>query len=320
MPTTDIARGRLAELAFADESSTYGTPASTGYRRCFYYSAGLRESAPLESDPVIGAGRHNSRDSEEGVTGLSEHGGQLVLPMCLNQIGDWLKLVFGAPATTGSTNFTHVFSSGANTLPTRTIELRPIASDFRQHVGCAASGLSVQAQDQGGIQRVTLDLLGFGENLLGSSAAGSVTAARAYDPMKATGGAVLLGGTQIGVLMAANFAYQTGLTQDRYVDGSAKFGAAVLSEEATLTGELRVRYTGSTYDANAVAETDQTLEFSFSRGANNSLSFLAANARLARSGVPIEGPGGIEQTIAFRCNQTTSAMLVATLKNQIATY
>lgn len=321
MATSSIALGQRAQLAFADEVGAYGTPAASGYRYAYYYSASLRETKPIESDPVIGAGLNNFRDATAPAPSLSEHGGSLVAPVCLNAIGDWLKLMLGAPTTSGSTNYTHVFNSGSLTLPTRTIELSPAASDFRQHVSCAVRSAQMDFSDAAGFQRMAMELLGYGENLLGTTAAGTPTAARAYDPMKATAGAVLLGGTQVATLLSASLSYETGLMQDRYVDGTDRFGAAVLAEQAAFTGELRVRYTSNTFDAAAVAETDQSLEFRFVKSANNSISFAAPAARLGRAGVAIEGPGGIEQTIPFRCAQTAgAAMMTVTLKNQVATY
>jgi hypothetical protein len=321
MATSSIALGQLSRLAMANEPGAYGVAATTGYRYAFYYAASLRETKPIEADPVIGAGYHNFRDATPPAPSQSEHGGQVTVPVCLNQIGDWLRMIFGAPATSGSVNFTHVFSSGALILPTSTIEMNPIASDFRQHVGLAARSLRLDLAGGNGFQRAEIDMLGFGETLLGSSAAGTPTAARAYDPIKATGAAVFLGGTQIGVLLSASINYETGLMQDRYIDATDKFGAAILAEQAQLSGELRVRYTGPTFDAAAVAETDQALEIRMIRTVNNSLVLAAPAVRLGRAGVPISGPGGIEQSIPFRAAQTSgAAMFSATLKNQIATY
>jgi hypothetical protein len=321
MATSSIALGQLSQLAFANEPGAYGVAATTGYRYGFYYEASLRETKPIEPDPVIGAGYHNFRDATPPAPSQSEHGGQIVLPVCLNQFGDWLKMIMGAPVTSGATNFTHVFSSGKLILPTTTIEMNPIASDFRQHVGLAARSLRFEFPGGNGFQRAELDMLGYGETLLGSSAGGTPTAARAYDPVKATGAAVFLGGVQVGVLLSANILYETGLVQDRYIDGSDKFGAAILSEQAQLSGELRVRYTGPTFDAAAVAETDQALEIRMIKSVNNSLVLAAPAARLGRAGVAIGGPGGIEQSIPFRCAQGTGApMFTATLKNQIASY
>jgi hypothetical protein len=321
MATQAIALGQLARAAFATELSSYGTPAASGYRYAHYYKSNLRATKPIESDPIIGSGLNNYRDNGAVAPTLTEHGGSLELPLCLNQIGDWLRLVFGAPSTSGSTNYTHVFSSGLTTLPTATIEVNPVGSDFRQHVGCAVRSMKLDLGDAAGYQRVILDMLGFGENILGSTGAGTPAAAKTYDPQARTLGEVLLGGASVGVLLGASMTYETGLIQDRYIDGSANFGGAVLAEQAQFSGELRIRYTGNTLDAAAVAGTSQALQIRFVKGANNSISFDAPACVLGRAGVAIEGPGGIEQTLPFRCNQTSgAAMLAVTLKNQQATY
>jgi hypothetical protein len=322
MATSAIALGQLARLAFTTEAPPYGTPENDGYRYAYYYKSNLRETKPIEADPIIGSGLNNFRDNGDVAPTLSEHGGSLELPLCLNQIGDWLRLVFGAPSTSGATNYTHVFSSGALTLPTATIELNPTTNDFRQHVGCAVRSMKLDLADAAGYQRVMLDMLGYGENMLGSTyIVGTPTAAKTYDPQGATLAEVLLGGAAVGVLLSASLTYETGLIQDRYIDGSAKFGGAVLAEQAQFFGDLRVRYTGPTLDAAALAGTSQALQIRFVKGANNSISFDAPSCILGRAGVAIEGPGGIEQTLPFRCKQTSgAAMLAVTLKNQIATY
>lgn len=321
MATSPIALGQLARLAMATESGSYGTPAATGYRYHYFYSSSLRETKPIENDPVIGAGLQNFRDATAPAPAQSEHNGQIAVPVCLNGIGDWLALVLGPPTTTGAADFTHVFSSGGVTLPTNTIEFNPATNDFRQHVGVAARSLKFDFQGGNGYQRAEMDMLGWGENLLTATGAGSPLAPRAYDPVKATGAAVFLDGTQIGVLLSASLTYETGLIQDRYIDGSDRFGAAILAEQANLTGELRVRYTSPTFDAAAIAETDHALEIRMIKSAKNSLTLSASAARLSRAGVQINGPGGIEQTIPFRCAQTgAAAMVTATLKNQVASY
>lgn len=321
MATSAIALGQLARLAFANEPGAFGVAATTGFRYAHYYSFDMRETQPLESDPVIGSGFNNFRDATPPGPGLSSHEGSLVVPLCLNQIGDWLRLLFGAPTSTGPTNFQHVFASGAQSVPTYTIELNPVASDFRQHIAVAANGFSLNLADAAGFQRMTLNLIGYGESLFTTTQAGAPTAARTPDIMSAVSGEVLLGGTRIGVLLGADVSYAPGLAQERYVDGIGKFGAIVPVEQAMMTGSLRVRYTGPTFDNLAIAGTPQALEFRIVRGANNSLSIPMPAARLGRAGVAIEGPGGIEQTISFRAEQTSGAAMVGpVLRNQIASY
>jgi hypothetical protein len=320
MATASIALGQLSDLLFKVES-TYGTAPAGNFQKAHFYKASLRETKPLENDPIIGNAYDNFRDQAAFAPALSEHGGTLELPLCINQIGDWLSLVFGAPSTSGSTNYTHVFESGALTIPSYAIEVKPISGDYRMHTGVAARSLTFDLADAAGMQRMMLDVLGYGEAIAGSTGGGTPSAARTYAPFKATGAQVKLDSTAVGTLLSARFSYETGLTQDRYIDTSDKFGAAVLAEQAQFTGELRVRYAGATYDSLAVAETEKTLGIEFVVGANNSLIITSPAVRFARAGVPIEGPGGIEQTIAFRARQTASTpMVTATLKNQVATY
>lgn len=239
----------------------------------------------------------------------------------MNQIGDWLKLALGAPTTSGSTNYTHVFASGGLTLPSYAVEIKPIAGDYRMHTGLAAKSIAFDLADAAGIQRVMLDILGYGEAIAGSTGGGTPVAARTYAPFKATGANVKLDSANVGSLLASKFSYETGLVQDRYIDTSDKFGAAVLLAQAQFSGELTIRYAGSTYDALAAAETEKTLDVEFIVGANNRLVLSCPAILLTRAGVPIEGPGGIQQTIAFKARQTAAtAMLTATLKNQVATY
>jgi hypothetical protein len=46
------------------------------------------------------------------------------VPVDVINIGHWLRLLLGAPTTTGTTpNYTHSFGSGAATLPSQAIEV-----------------------------------------------------------------------------------------------------------------------------------------------------------------------------------------------------
>ncbi len=322
MPTSSVALGQLTKGCFYDES-TFATPPSAQYRSFNYYKSSLREVAPPVADDIIGGDMQNFRDARPVSFDLSTHDGDLDLPLCLNQIGDWLKLLLGAPSTSNvSANYTHVFTSGAATLPTRTVELKLGASDFRQHIGCTAKSLKFTAKDDKGFQRLQLALIGAGENLLSATASSpAASTARTLDQIKATGATVKLDSVQVGKLVEIDWTYATGAQAERYVDGSARVSEISLPDTATINGNLKIRYTSQTLDAQALAETASTLEVIFSKGANNSLSLLMPQIKLGRAGAQIDGPGGIEQTFPFTASQTgAAAMLTATLKNQITAY
>jgi hypothetical protein len=320
MATTPIARGRLSQMALAFQDD-FTTPAEDGYLASYFYSHSLREAETPETDPLIGSAFNNSRDETPAAPGLSNHSGDIEVPLCLNGIGDWLKLVFGAPTTTGAgEDKTHVFASGTATLPSATAEFRAVAGDFRQHVGLTATQFRMTLADAAGYQRATISVIGRAENLLGASAAG-VAVARALNQFPNSGSAVFMGGVQVGVLLGFDFTYTTGATGERYIDGDAQVAAAVLDEDATFTGNMRVRYTGPTFDTLAKNRTDSALEVRFVKSSTQQLVLALPAVRLGRAGATVSGPAGIEQSLPFRSGQTTAAaMVTATLKNQIVSY
>ena len=319
MPTATIGSGHLTKFRFKDET-TFGVAPSGNWIEGYFYQNTLAEKQPFEDDDVIGGVKHNSRDSREPAPGLSTTQGQLSLPLCLNAIGDALKLILGAPSTSGATNFTHVFASGAAQLPTRSIEQMISANDFRQFLGCAAKTMKIDAKDDKGVQRIVFDLLAQREVLLTSTAAGAPTT-RVYDPMARTKADVYLNSVQLGLCTDFSLEYGTGVDVERYIDGNAYPSAMILAGLATLGGSFKVRYSGQTLDNLAIGAADQALELRFVKSGNNSLVIAMPAARLSRAGAPINGAGALEQEFMFRCSQTSvAAMMTATLKNQIASY
>lgn len=320
MPTSSNLQGQRVKIPSAVES-VFGTPPASGWAGMYFYNFRMTAKQPPEHDPVIGGDLYNFNDSRGSNLGLVTHEGSADVPLCLNGVGYVLQHLFGDPTTTGSTNYQHVFESGADVLPTKSFEQQVAASDFRIHKGVACRGFDMALKDENGNQMLTLDLIGMDEELASSSGAGSFSTP-AYDPARKTLALVKIDGTTVGRLVDGKLTYKNGLVAERYVDGSAAVSEISMADENKFTGELRIRYVaGQTYDALAVAEADHTLEIVWSRGANNSLSLYTPAVRLGRPGLEIQGPGGLEQTIPFEAHQTASAaMLKATLKNQIASY
>lgn len=320
MTTTAIGKGRLTKCLFSD-AGTFGTMAATGYKPTVYYTHSLAQKRPLEDNPLIGASLNNGNDATIPEQGLADLSGDMVVPVDLAHIGYWLKLLLGAPTTTGTTNLTHVFASGSATLPTRDIEIENSSADFYQFVSLAARSITIEMSDQAGQQRATVSMIGKKRTLASTTGAGTPAAIAALDPVLATLGAIRIDGVAAGSILSARLMFETGATVERYVDGDAFASAIALTEDAKFTGEIRVRYTGQTLEAIADAKTAKQLEFEWSKGANNAITFDAGSAFLEPAGAPVTGPGGMEATFAFRASQTSSAnMLAVTLKNQIASY
>lgn len=81
--------------------------------------------------------------------------GDIVVPVNLVNFGHWLRLLLGAPTTTGTApNLTHSFGSGAAALPSQSIEIGyPDAPTYDLRAGasrrCAGDGLPPDSAGEG---------------------------------------------------------------------------------------------------------------------------------------------------------------------------
>src|SRR6056297_2749887 len=99
--------------------SAYGTAPAAGFMELPFISHTLGEERPNEADDTLGNGR-KPRAPEKGTR---EAGGDVVVPVEAESFGFWLKALFGAPTTTGTGPYTHVFEAGAAaSLPSLALE------------------------------------------------------------------------------------------------------------------------------------------------------------------------------------------------------
>jgi hypothetical protein len=323
MPTAQVPRGKAITLLIKDQSVDFKTPATGNYLTTLAYKYGVVEEQPLEDDPILGEALVNTRDDNAAADGLPDVKGQIAVPLDFSHFGYWLKSLFGAPATSGTTpDYTHVFTSGGLVLPEKTVEVQIPKSGgtiLLQHVGLMVPKATLQVSRKAGFQQVLLDCTGYKENKLGSTGAGTPVAAVARDPIAAARGVYKIDGTVAGDIMEVSGTY------DNNFDGKDEVGDDHIGGYdvgiATFRGTIKLRFrTTSMYD-DAIAATEHAGEISFTKSPVRSLALAAPTLRLQRSGVPIEGPGRIEQTFNFRCRQTASVpMLTATLKSAVASY
>jgi hypothetical protein len=313
-----LPRGSAVDILFKDES-TYGTAPSGNWTKSFIYSHGIEEKAPLEDDPLLGQPRQNDRDATSQAPGLPTHGGPMVVPLCLNHFGYWLKLAMGAPVTdaTGDPNFVHTFKSGGSTLPSRSIEIKtPIvgANIFPRHTGVMLDKFAVEVSRAGNYERVNLDLVGKTETKLTSTGGGTPASALALDRILNTQGIFKVGGVQADII-SISATYDNKLTPLDFV-GDVYASGYDSDQEAAFTGSIRLRMKTAAFYDLAAAGTLSTAEILFQKSATRLLSLATSNMRLERTGFPVTGPGALEQTFNFRCQQdSTNPMLTAVLKN-----
>ena len=320
MATQAYPRGRIAELLLKDETN-FGVAASGNYTKTPFYSHTLEEKQPYEDDNILGGSRTNDRDPLAPAPGLPTMQGNIVVPLDCAHLGHWLKGALGAPVTTGGTSdYVHTFSSGGEVLPHRTIECKVASALFMQYLGCLVNKLNFEAARGAGYDRVTAEIMGKKETKLTSTGGGTPATMVAREPVVKAIPIVKISSVAVDPVISCSAEYNNNAAAQNYI-GSAYPAGHDLDAIPTFTGSLRIRMRDATIYDLAKAQGAQSLELLWQTSATRSLSLFAAAVRFEPTGVPIEGPGGIEQTFAFRAEQTVSAaMLVATLKGPVASY
>lgn len=326
MPTQQRPRGRNISILMGDQAVDFDTAAASGsYRPVQVYSESISDQEPFEEDPLLGAtGLDNNRDSQEPAPGLRRGSGSVTVPLCLNNIGLWLGGLFGAPDTSGEeAPYTHVFASGGEALPYRTIEVRKRTGRFHQHIGClVAAGRFRVAGAEGGFRRAEFDLMHKLTNRLEASAAGSPLSALALSRVPAAKGIVRVDSTVTGVCLSLDATYDNRPTAREFVGQDGVIAGFDLDEFAASSLTLRVRYVDDTFAAMMGDGSTHAVEIEYPGAtAGHKLVLAWPAVRFERGGIPIEGPGGIEVQMTGRAEQTSGApMLTATLVNAIEEY
>ena len=105
--------------------SAYGNPPTLGeFHLLPFISSDLDSAQGLIESNVLGLGRDPTQPYQDVIN----VDGDIVVPVDLRNIGHWLKAVFGSPETgvsdaSESGTYEHVFTSGAVTLPSLSLEL-----------------------------------------------------------------------------------------------------------------------------------------------------------------------------------------------------
>jgi hypothetical protein len=143
------ARGANAKLAGAFET-TYGTPpAADSYIGLPFVSSNLGAEQPLLESDLLGQGRESFDPTYDVVT----NDGDVVVPVDVRFFGFWLKLLLGAPVTTGApaaaagvlTLAANVANGDTVTIGSRTYTFQTALTDVDGHVkigGSAATSIT----------------------------------------------------------------------------------------------------------------------------------------------------------------------------------
>jgi hypothetical protein len=297
--------------------TTYGTPPGGNWRRMPFLSIDLGAEQPLLDNDVIGVG--TNRDPAAPFLDTVTVRGQAVVPVDLANIGHWLRLLFGAPTTTGTNpNFTHTFSSGAASLPSNSIEIAyPDVPNYDVCAGVRADTLEIDFSPTGPAT-ATIGLIGQGSTRSNSSSAGTPTSHTLTLFNKAQG-SILRNGSALAQVTGARLTYANGLEMVRTIRADRKV-EGVDPGVTRATGQITVRFENTTLLTQAQNGTDASFELAYTINSNRSLTFTLHEVYLALAKTPVEGPAGVEASFDFRAafNATATRMMTVMLKNDQA--
>jgi hypothetical protein len=315
MPRAIGANGRIHMI----KEATYGTAPGGNWLRMPFMSIDLGAEQPLIQSDVLAVG--NNRDADAPFQDIITVQGNAVVPIDVINIGHWLRMLFGAPVTTGSSpNFIHLFGTGLATLPSQAIEIaHPDVPSFEVCVGARANSLDIDFSPTGPAQ-ATIGLMAQGSSRAGGTVAGASTSA-VYTRFSKHQGSISRSGSALAQVTGARLNFNNNMEMVRTIRADRKL-EGIDPGVSLITGQITTRFENTTLLTQADNGSSAEFAFAYTIDANTSLTFTLHEAYLALAKTPITGPAGVEATFDFRAafNATaTRAMTVVLRNNQAGT-
>lgn len=300
------------------EESVEGTAPTGDWDQFPAFSLRVGTAPSLNADSILSSG--TTRDAADPYQGVARVEGQAVVPVDTVHFGKWLQWMMGDASSSGSTNYTHVFKSGATTLPSRAIEKAFLdIARYEVAAGARANGFEIGVGPDGSAQ-ATIPIMCLSETLGSSSGAGTVVVTP-YTRFYATQGSISRGGTALAGVTAGTIRYSNGYSPVPTIGSGTGIGGIDYGE-STGGGSMTVRFASHTLRSAAIAGTAASVSFAYTIDSNTSVTFLYPRCTLEPITTAVEGPGGITQQFNFTASYDSSeaCLLKVTLKNQVAAY
>lgn len=310
------AHGARAELLGKSEVA-YGSAPGGNFAKLPFVSTTLGAEQGLIASDVLGNGRDPAAPSRDVI----KVEGDVVVPLDVRNIGHWLKGLLGAPVTTGTgPDYAHTFTSGADALPSLSLEIgNPEVPSFALIGGVTVGKMAIKLATSGNAS-ATFSCIGQGETRSGATSGGTPTTA-AFTRFSQFMGSVKKNGAALGNVVSADVSYDNKLDAVRVIRDDGKIEGADPTV-ASLTGNVVVRFTNTALIDAATAGTPISLEFAYTIAADLKLVITAHEVYLPKPKINITGPGGIEATFAWQAARQSAGgpMLTVVLANDVSTY
>ncbi len=314
------ARGSNARVVTAFEATPGTSPAAgAAWHTAPFVSHTLGEERPLEEDDLLGQGR----EMQDPTEGVATNDGDIIVPVDVRNFGRWLKLFFGNPLSAGTPEdgYTHTFKSGAQTLPSISIEVgSPEVPAYSVNRGCRGNTMRIQMARSGKLN-ATLGLICIGETDPANASAGGpnpTTLPTTRFP-NATG-SVKRNGQLLGSVVGASFTFSNQLEKVETIQPDGRIEDSDPGM-AMMTGDLTIKF--ATRDLLLAASTSPPTPMEISFGwtvGNFTLLFTLPRVFLPKPKRPISGPGGIQAQFNFQTSGANGNAVIVTLKNDKDAY
>ena len=327
MPTKRTALGRHVTQSLLGFETSFGVKPVGGFVAVPFYTNALQETRTPGVDPVLGLAAHNNRDTSQLVEGLPSLAGDLSVPFCLNAMGDYLRLLLGAPTSSGAGPYTHVFQSGQDVLPSahlQNVRRKASASSYYQGFGgIAANTFRVTGAKAEGVQSGMFGLMARAEYDEDETAPWDADpTVRDYLPVRAALTKLSVNGVD-GTVFQNQFTFSNNMALRNDADGT-EYATGVDVGESGASGSVSARYDDETILALARTGTEVplaltwTLKDGVSAGQDASLKIAFPHVKIGKRGRPVEGPGGIDLAFEWTAKQSAdAAMMTVTLINDV---
>jgi hypothetical protein len=294
---------------------TYGTAPATGWRRHLMASFASGFKRPLGYEPEIGAGP----ESQDPYYERMEVQPEFELQARTDSVGFWMRALLGAPVTTGTGPYTHVFSSG-NDIPSLSVEethaqLSPV--QYRLIKGLKLGSAEVDLSPDGAL-RMKFSGIAQSHEVRSTVSSGTPTGFTGAK-FQQSNCEVRLDDVAIGQLTSGKFTISNGLEAVETIRADSMIEAADEGERSS-EGEIMVRLAANTETVFDTTSAPKALKIVYTLG-TITLTLEWARVFFEGAAPSISGPGGISVSRNWRAAKPASGPLCrVTLINSIVSY
>ena len=248
-------------------------------------------------------------------------GGAMTVPMCFNSVGFWLKALFGAPTTTGTSKYTHAFKI-ATSQPSMVIEKGfTDITQYEKFNGCKLNTFTLNFGDDSELV-ASLDILGAKSTLSATPYDETVTAV-ALDRINQFQATLEEGGSAFADVLSGTLVISSNLDGNNFTVGAGNTRGSIPEGQYAVTGTLKVLFKDATLINKGKNATESSLKLKFTKDADTSVEFSIPEIQYDAVSPKISGPAGIVLDLSYRGfygNDAAASVAVVTLKNTTASY